>query len=211
MNLKKTFYKLKDNYNLRSYVFASLSFLVNIGFLVFNLIIGVYYHLPFNIAICPYYFLLIILRIIIILFEKRYKEDNAVQNKRIRLIKICSWLLLVADTTIIVPITLMVLQQRNVSLGKIPAIAVAAYTTYKITIAIINLRKVIKNENLSLIGLRMINLLDALVSILTLQNTLVVVFGDETSMFTLMAYTSAGILLLMLAITIIFIKKIKKL
>ena len=55
--------------------------------------------------------------------------------------------------------------------------------------------------------MKIINLKDAIVSILTLQNTMVMVFGNETSMLTLTAYTSAGMLVGMFILTILSIRK----
>ncbi len=210
MKIKKTFIKIKDDYELRSYITGILSFLINIAFLVFNLVLGIYYKLPFNMSICFYYLLLILLRYMIINFERRNRYEEHINDKRIKNTKLVSWLLLLADLTIVVPIILMVLSQRSVTMGTIPAISVAAYTTYKITLAILNYKKVLNGKNLSLIGLKMINLLDALVSILTLQNTLVMVFGDGSSMLILTACTSAGMLIVMIMATILFIKRIKK-
>ena len=52
-----------------------------------------------------------------------------------------SVLLLILNISLIVPITIMVKQQKPVHLTMIPAIAMAAYTTYNISMAFINLRR----------------------------------------------------------------------
>ena len=66
------------------------------------------------------------------------------------------------------------------------AIATAAYTTYKVTIAIIHLKKAIKEKNDILQALRNINMVEALISIVLLANTLITTFGTfDTSMQTL--------------------------
>ena len=107
------------------------------------------------------------------------------------------------------PISLMVLLQNQVNIGKIPAIAMAAYTTYKITMALIHIRRQ-KIYHVLIRELRTINLIDALVSILTLQNTLIMVNaspGEENSMLTLSAISSAAIYLLIIGITVrLFLK-----
>lgn len=57
------------------------------------------------------------------------------------------------------------------------AITIAAYTTYKIIMSAINFSKAKKNGNLSVKMLRNVNLVDALVSVLSLQYALVMTFG----------------------------------
>ncbi|MDE7100910.1 MAG: hypothetical protein K2O05_03550, partial [Anaeroplasmataceae bacterium] len=100
---------------------------------------------------------------------------------------------------------LMVLNQKNVLMGLIPAIAMAAYTTFKITMAIINYKKTRKNDHLSIRALRIINMIDALVSILSLQNILIVVNGGSKAedMMILSGVSSLVIILSILIIIII--------
>ena len=70
--------------------------------------------------------------------------------------------------------------------GDILAIATVAYTTYKITIAIIHLKKAIKEKDDILQALRNINMVEAIISIVLLANTLITTFGTfDTSMQTL--------------------------
>ena len=98
----------------------------------------------------------------------------------------------------------MVLLKKPINIGKIPAIAMAAYTTYKITMAIVHIGRY-KIYHVLVRELRTINLIDALVSILTLQNTLIMVNagpGEENDMLALSATSSAGIYLIIIMITI---------
>ncbi len=201
------------DYVLRSYVTATFSFAVNIAFLVYNLYLGVAYHLIWNTSICGYYFLLVLLRMLIFWNEKKWnrKPPQNIYQCRAVLFRFESWLLLLVDFALIAPVVLMVKSQRTVNIGMIPAISVAAYTTYKIVMAILNYRKTSNNENLSLYGLKILNLKDAIVSVLTLQNTLIMVFGDKNDMLILCAYTSAGMLGIMVVISVLSIKKSKRL
>ena len=89
----------------------------------------------------------------------------------------------------------------------IPAIAMAAYTTYKIIMASVNLRKQRISSDSLVHLLRTVNFIDALVSILTLQNTLIMVSsnGSDMGMLPLTAGTSAliwGTILVLSFITI---------
>ena len=103
-----------------------------------------------------------------------------------------SSLLLILNISLIVPISMMVRQQKPVSLTLIPAIAMAAYTTYKVTMASVNLKRRRASSDSLVWLLRTISFIDALVSILTLQNTLIMVnsAGEDLSMLPLTAITS---------------------
>jgi hypothetical protein len=103
----------------------------------------------------------------------------------------------------------MVRQQKPVSLTLIPAIAMAAYTTYKVIMASVNLRKR-KSSSDSLVWLlRTISFIDALVSILTLQNTLIMVnsSGEDLGMLPLTAITSALVWIAVLGMSLNAIMK----
>ena len=109
------------------------------------------------------------------------------------------------NISLVVPVAVMVTGGRSYTYGLIPAIAMAAYTTYRITMSIIHYRKsrAIPNANILAAELRTINVIDSLVAVLTLQNTLIVTNGGMTDgMQTLSAWTSAGILVLIAVITV---------
>ena len=82
-------------------------------------------------TICVYYILLTVLRGAIIAAAKRidrYDEQEAARNKAFLTI---SSLLLILNISLIVPLSIMVRQQKPVNMTLIPAITMAAYTTYK--------------------------------------------------------------------------------
>lgn len=95
----------------------------------------------------------------------------------------------------IAPITLMALQKKEVNFSSVHAITIAAYTTYKIIMSAINFSKAKKNGNLSVKMLRNVNLVDALVSVLSLQYALVMTFGGgiEGDMLFLCAFSSLAV------------------
>lgn len=96
-------------------------------------------------------------------------------------------------------------------MGIIPAIAMATYTTYKVTMSSTHLRKQHKNaqRNAIVTELRTVNFIDALVSILALQNTLIMVKRPETGadMLVLSAISSAAIYTVIVVITLYLLVK----
>ena len=80
-------------------------------------------------------------------------------------------LLLVLDLALILPVSMMVVLEKPVDLGLIPAIAMAAYTTWKVTAASLHIGRLRRNPggNILLAELRTVNFIDALVAVLTLH------------------------------------------
>lgn len=110
------------------------------------------------------------------------------------------------------PIALMATLKKPVNMGLIPAITMAVYTTYKTIIASVYIRreKRIKSGNILITELRTVNFIDAMLSILTLQNTLIMVNKsplEENSMFSLSVFSSAAIYILIAASTVLMIVK----
>ena len=71
--------------------------------------------------------------------EYRYRKaklpPEVGEQRRAKLFLFQSASLFVIDFALITPISMMVLQQKRVAYSLIPAIAMAAYTTYKITLS----------------------------------------------------------------------------
>ena len=114
------------------------------------------------------------------------------------LVAVGTLLLPVLDLSLTVPAAMMVLDRKPVQIGQIPAIGMAAYTTYKVVLAAIGLKRSKRTESLAEKALRTIAFTDALVSVLTLQNTLIVVMdgGMGGKMQILSACSSAALLAL---------------
>ena len=182
-------------------------------FALYNGFLGTRYQSSWYSSICMYYILLVVLRALFLLTEKRRASLSKDPLKTIekRTFYATSAILILMNFALAVSITLMVYHQRPVHISMIPAIAIATYTTYKVILACVNFKK-IKNCSKFIRELRTINFIDALLSILTLQNTLITVNGSENShdMFVLSAITSAVILLIIAGLSLRMIIKGKR-
>lgn len=156
-------------------------------------------------CICIYYFLLTLIRAAVIVL-KSGEDKKGIPHARAGL----SAALFLLNFALAAPVALMVFGKRSYELGLIPAITMATYATYKITIAIIRYKKFDKYGLPAV--MRSADLTDALVSVLTLQNALIIATEGSAggSMKTLTAYTSGAIFALITAISAItFIRAIK--
>ena len=202
---------LREDYHFRTVFTARLSALMTFGFTVFNGAIGILYQSVWNISICIYYVLLAVVRRIIVRSQRKTGDKN--QDKEIikRTYVVTHIILIIIDMALVVPISLMVIGARNYTFGMIPAIAMATYTTYRMTMSIIHYLKSKRNENHFIRVIRTINMQDTLVSVLTLQNALIIANGNEmASMMQLTMWTSAGIWGIILFFTVKSFMMIRK-
>lgn len=191
----------KKDYQLSTLITSSISAVISTAFTLYNGILGIVYQSLWHGSICVYYLCLSVIRAILILTRRK---NNG------KIFVITHILLLIMDIMLIVPIAVMVKGERSYTYGLIPAIAMATYTTYRITVALIHFSKSKKNNSLMISELRMINLTDALVAVLSLQNALITANGGmNDKMHTLTAWTSAGILFIIVVITIRSFMKVK--
>lgn len=200
----------REDYHFRTVYTARISALITFGFTVFNGVLGILYRSVWNISICIYYVLLAVVRRIVVRSQRKTVDKN--QEKIIKkTYAVTHIILILMDVALVVPIALMVIGARNYTYGMIPAISMAAYTTYRMTMSIIHYLKSKRNENRFIRVIRTINLQDTLVSVLTLQNALIIANGDDmASMMRLTMWTSAGIWGIILFFTVKSFMMIRK-
>lgn len=208
----KEYFKDKNN---RLNITIICSLVISFAFALFNGILGLFKYSIWNGSICVYYILLFSIKAIIIIGEQKIKEKEESQKVKIKnkTFLYSSILLFIINLALVVPIILMVLHQKEINIGLIPAITIATYTTYKVTISIINYTKNRKNANLIYRQIRTINLIDAILSVLTLQNTLILVNGggNNHSMLVLSAISSfIGLSIIIILSIILFVRYFKE-
>ena len=163
-------------------------------------------------SICVYYLLLAGIRSAVVLGQTNHvrSQTSSVMCQR-KIYFRTHIVLLIMNLSLIAPIASMIRGERSYTLGLIPAIAMAAYTIYRITASVLHYRKAKRQSNLLLSELRTINLMDAMVAVLSLQNALIMSKGGPSEgMVTLTAWTSGGILLLIVVIMVRSFMKIRE-
>ncbi len=201
---KQLIEKWKTDYDFKTLVSASVSLAVTVLFAFYNGFLGIYHASLWHGTVCVYYIVLIILRGILIATEMNADSGSGHESIIKRVYLRTSFLLLLLNMTLVVPITLMIKMQKPVSLTLIPAITTAVYTFYKVALASINLKKSRNASNSLLRLLRTISFIDALVSVLTLQNTLIMISSKGENMgilpFTIVTSTMIWLAVFILSI-----------
>ncbi|MGN0408464.1 MAG: hypothetical protein ACI4EJ_09390 [Bacteroides sp.] len=192
----------RKDFEFRTISNSVLSFAVTVLFAVFNGVLGIKYGTVWNICICVYYCLLAVIRGLVSGGAIRYAESDISNRNRIHLVS--SVILILLNISLVVPLALMVMNKKSVNMTMIPAISMAAYTTYKAVMASVNLRKARNTKDILVKELRNINFIDAIISILTIQNTLLVVkaSADRQDMMILATVSSVAGLGVIIFITV---------
>ncbi|MCR4676551.1 MAG: hypothetical protein K5634_04910 [Sphaerochaetaceae bacterium] len=198
--------KWLSNYNFKTYASSLFSFAVDIAFIFYNLYTGFKYDSLWHKSVSLYYIILFLIRGTIILTKRFSKRTNYSKNQN-RAMVITSILMFLLNLSLAGPVIAMLHGYRYFTLSLIPVIGIAAYTFYKNIMAIIHVIKARKTEDPLVLRLRAATLMDALFSILVLQNSMIMVIDGavEGNMLKLSVATTLIISALIIGISILIL------
>lgn len=200
--------KLLQEYNFRTVVFASLSLLVNIAYVVFHVVLALTTDTFFwYISLALYYGLLVLLRGTLVLYHKKGTDNKIEEIKKYRN---CGVLLTLIPLCLLVPILQILFLNKAFVHEGLSIFAFAAYAFYKIIMAVYNLFRSKKETKLTVEGIRSIGLADALVSIFSLQTALLYAFSEGTDYSAFNVATGLAVFVLTIALGVMMIIKAKK-
>lgn len=175
----------------RIILFAVFSFFLNLLYAFYNGAPGIINHSVWFITMCAYYIVLSTMRLSAILCEQKNRNISS------------------SDAGAI-----YISLSRNVATkhGEIVMITIAAYTFYKITMTIIKAVRQHKNPSPLLSVIRCIGYAEVAASVLTLQRSMLVSFGEmsDTDILTMNILTGSAVCLFVLILGIILITRGKR-
>lgn len=179
--------KLVERYDFRTLFFSLCSFSLTVAFAVMNLVSGFLYRLSWYFYVSAYYFVLLLFRGGILYADRKCKKKYAENieeytDKKWRIYLAGGAFLVLVEFAMAAAVTQMVLSRRPFRSGQIMTIANAAYTFYKMTMAIYNLIKAKRFNDPTIQALRNINFADACMSVTSLTVLMLATFGDGESM-----------------------------
>lgn len=175
------------DYTFRTILTTLPTFLINVAYTVYNGVIGIMNQSVWFITMAVYYSLLGIMRYRAVSTGRkisRLDDREQIRKKELSVIKTDGILLLVLNLALSGVVLLTIAQDTAKRYSEIMVISIAAYTFYKITMAVVNMVKVRKTKSPILITIRNIGAADALVSMLTLQAAMFASFQDKNSLNT---------------------------
>ena len=200
--------KYMTDVRFRAGVSLYQGFFINLLYIVMKLVSGIMYHSLWFIALAFYYILLAVMRFLLV--RRLNVQDEASELRRYRL---CGIMLLFMNQALAGIVVFMVHQNRGFDYPGLLIYAMAAYAFYAVTIAIINIVKIRKHKSPILSAAKAINLVAALVSILSLETAMLAQFGgDDDPLFrqVMTGATGGGVCTIVIGMAIYMIWRANK-
>lgn len=195
--------------HLRMNVSLYGSLIWNIAFAIFQLVLGFYHKSFWFYTMFAYYVMLGVMRFFLVKHTRKYKanEETTIEVKKSIL---CGYLLIAMNLALAVIVFFMVYWNRTFYHHMITTIALAAYTFFTFTFAIINLVKYRKYKSPVYSSAKTISLIAGAVSMLTLETTMLTTFGaNESPLFSQIMLSLTGVAVIGFAITMAIIMIVK--
>ena len=208
----------QDDTRLRVNVSLYGSLAWNALYGLFQLWLGFYHHTFWFYSLGAYYICLGVMRFFLLLHTRRYAPGEKMQTELVKY-RACGWVFLLMNLALALIIFFMVYWNRTFEHHMITAIAMATYTFTALTTAIVNVVRYRKYNSPVFSASKAISLAAALVSMLTLESTMLTTFSDGTMTATaqkwMLGATGGTISVLIVATAIYMIvvgtKKLKQL
>ena len=209
--------KWLDDTRLRVNVSLYGSLAWNALYGIFQLWLGFYHHTFWFYSLGAYYICLCVMRFFLARHTTRYAPGERMRSE-LKKYRACGIVFLVMNLALALIIFFMVYWNRTFEHHMITAIAMAAYTFTTFTVAIVNVVKYRKYNSPVFSASKAISLAAALVSMLTLESTMLTAFSDETMTDIsrkLMLGVTGGVISLLIVVMAIYMivvgtKKLKK-
>ena len=155
---------------------------INICFAIFKVVMGALYQSKWLFAMAGYNTILSVTRFFLVYKDKTDKKEETDYEKRLHGLhgyKVCGWLMLLLNIAISVIVAMVVIDNQTIDYPGFMIYAIAAFTFYCLTMAIINMVKYWHRNNPIFSAVKRIGMAKALVSIFTLQVAMITQFGEK--------------------------------
>ncbi len=172
------FERIKIDTAFRIKLFLCLSFIFNILYSVFLFVVSQMYSSKWFLITAIYYGLLSIPRIFVYLQTSSKKRLVS----KIKTMRVCGFFLLFINLVFAIMSFILIYEGQSIKHHEITVITLATYTFTSLTMAIINSIKHLSKNNYLHSCAKIISLISASVSIVTLTNTMIITFGESNSL-----------------------------
>ncbi len=167
-----------DDARLRVSVSLAGGFLWNLAYSLLQLGLGIYNRSSWYYSLAGYYILLAVMRFFLFRHSRKYLPGEKMQNELVRY-HTCGWIFLAMNIALSTMMFIMIYRNRTVKHHEIIVISMAAYTFFTLSKAIINVIKYRRYNSPVFSASKLITLTAALVSMLTLESTMLVTFDSS--------------------------------
>jgi len=199
--------EMLNSYGYRSFVFASISFVINVLYAVFQAVFAILSKSIWFGALATYYIIISLIRggIIVVARKRKVQKDNFTIQKQLKAYRNCGIYLVVLNFALVAAIIQMVRDGGGFEYAGLMIYVMATYTFYKLGMSIYNIFKARSHNDYTIQSIRNISFADSLVSILALQTALLAAFADNYKPMLPNALTGGAVSLVIIAIGIYMI------
>lgn len=193
----------------RTHVSLYLSLGVNLLYVGVNVLSGLLYHSAWYGIMAGYYGILAVMRFLLLRYVGRQKIGTDLRAE-LRRSRLCAMILLTLNLVLSGAVLMILYQNRGYASHGMLIYVMALYTFYGTTNAIINLVKYRKYNSPIMSTAKVISLMAALVSMLTLETAMFAQFGGDMSprdQQIMIAATGGGIALVVVGMAVYLIYK----
>lgn len=200
----------------RTEVFLYQGLLINLLYIAMKMFSGIYYRSFWFIALAFYYILLAAMRSMLLYQRKKQSNKELMENEFFRY-RLCGVMLLIMNQALVGIVIFMVRQNKGFDYPGILIYAMALYVFYSIITAVVDLIKFRKHGSPIMSAAKAINLVAAMVSILSLETAMLARFGEDNEEFrAIMTGVTGGVVCIIVIGMAIFMiwkstKQLKKL
>ncbi|MBQ4642035.1 MAG: hypothetical protein IJB47_05450 [Oscillospiraceae bacterium] len=169
----------QDDERLRVNVSLYGTLIWNTAYALLQLGMGFWHHTFWFYSLAGYYIALAVMRFFLVRHTSRHKPGELMKEELIKY-RACGIVFLLMNLALALIIFFMVYWNRTFNHHEITTITIAAYTFASLTMAIMNVVKYRKYNSPVYSASKAISLTAALVSMLTLESTMLTTFGDGT-------------------------------
>ena len=198
--------KVLDDYGYRTVVFAMISFIINIAYISLILVMAIMSKTAWYFTITAYYIVLVFMKGNVFYSKRKYGTEV----KQARALRFSGIMFVIMTIVFSGVIVLIYKANHYFEYAGILIYAVAAFTFYKLTLAILNIFKSRKQDDLYIENIRNINLASALISIIMLQVAMFQAFSPEHNLGFANALTGAGVSVIILVLGVLMVIKSNK-
>ncbi len=199
-------YMTDVEFKVRISLYISLG--INILYSVFKLTSGIYFSSFWWGAVAVYYIILSVIRFLLLRYMRKDNKHVFSEWKSYRL---CGIFMVLINLSLSGIIFQMVVENRAYVYPEVIIITSATYTFYIVTMSIIDIIRYRKYESPVISASKVIRFAAALVSLLTMETTMLARYGEDEGFRQLMvALTGAGVSIIILAMSIYMIIKANK-
>ena len=198
--------KLLADYGYRTIVFSVFSFVLNVAYISLILAMAIMSKTAWYLTITVYYIVLAFMKGNVFHSKRKYNTEIK-ETRSFRFTGIMFVIMTIVFSGVIV---LIYKANHYFEYAGLMIYMVAAFTFYKLTLAIYNIFKARKHNSLYIQNIRNINLASALISIIILQVAMFQAFAPEQNLGIANALTGAGVSAIILVLGILMIIKSNK-